>query len=401
MSVRIGRTLPPAVAPIRFRNIINGLSAIFLGGRAIKIFSDQLKDHFKVKYCFLLSSGKASLTLILLALKALYPDKDEVLIPAFTCYSVPAAIIRAGLKIRICDVESETLDFDYLELAEQLSGPRVLCVIPTHMFGGTADISKVREIIGNRNITIVEDAAQAMGCEHKGSRIGTLGDVGFFSLGRGKAFSTVSGGIVLTNSDDIGKALRSQIDEISAYSIFEQLVLSIYAAALYMLSRPGLFWIPKSLPFLGLGETHYDPDFSIKRMSAFQAGLAAGWLERLDELRKIRQKNADYLLESGVKPVCGEKLIQSGFIRYPIFVANGADKMDILRESNRQGLGGADVYPGTVDSISELRGSIVGGSSVKAASIVEKIVTFPLHPYVTKDDMTKIAKLLVGMKSGQ
>lgn len=392
--MRIGRTLPPAVAPIGFNNIANGILAMFRGGRATKTFADQLKDYFNVKHCFLLSSGKASLTLILQALKTLYPDRDEVLIPAFTCYSVPAAIVRAGLKVRICDIEPETLDFDYHELSEQLLSQRLLCVVPAHLFGVTADIPRVREIIGKRNIIIVEDAAQSMGEESKGRKVGTLGDVGLFSLGRGKAFSTVSGGIILTNSDEIGNALNRQFDAIPAYSVTEQFILAIYAAALSVLSRPGLFWIPKSLPFLGLGETHFDPDFSIKRMSAFQAGLATGWQDRLIELRKIRRKNANYLFKSGMKTAGGAKLLSSGLIRFPIIVSSGAEQLAVLRESSRLGLGGADVYPGTVDCIAELRGCIVGGTSAKAGSIVERIVTFPIHPYVTEGDMEKIVALL-------
>ena len=394
VSVRIGRTLPPAVAPIGFRNIANGIMAMFRGDRASKIFAGQLKEYFNVKHCLLFSSGKASLTLILQALKALYPDRDEVLIPAFTCYSVPAAIVRAGLKIRICDIEPETLDFDYRELAGQLSGPRLLCVIPTHLFGVTADISKVRETIGKRNITIVEDAAQVMGAENRGVKAGMLGDVGFFSLGRGKAFSTVSGGIVLTDSDEIASALNRQSAAIPEYSVTEQFILAIYAAALAILSRPGLFWIPKSLPFLGLGETIYDPGFSIKRLSAFQAGLAAGWQDRLFELKRIRQKNAGYLIKSGLKVAGGQLLLSSGLVRFPIMVSSAARKQALLSESSRMGLGGADAYPDTVDGISGLRGNITGGTSVKATSIVKRIVTFPVHPYVTEVDMDKIVALL-------
>jgi len=367
---------------------------MFRGDRATKLFVDQLKAYFNVKHCFLLSSGKASLTLILQALKTIHPDRDEVLIPAFTCYSVPAAIVRAGLKIRICDVEPETLDFDYRELVWQLSGPRILCVIPTHLFGVTADIPRVREIVGDRNITIVEDAAQSMGAESNGHKVGMLGDVGLFSLGRGKAFSTVSGGIILTKSDEIGNALIRQYETIPSCSVTEQFKLAMYASALAVLSRPGLFWIPKSLPFLVLGETHFDPHFSIRRMSVFQAGLAAGWHDRLTEFTRIRYKNAVYLFKSGVKAAADSKLCSSGLIRFPVFVSSSAKKVTVLHESGRLGLGGADVYPGTVDSIAALRGRIVGGTSAKAATIVEKIITFPVHPYVTNRDLDKIAKLL-------
>ena len=392
--MRIGRTLPPAVAPIGFRHIAHGILALFQSDRAARTFGEQLKEYFQTKHCFLLSSGKASLTLILRALKALYPDRDEVLIPAFTCYSVPSAVVRAGLKIRMCDIEPETLDFDYRELSEQLANPRLLCVIPTHLFGVTADTSRVREMVGGRSITIVEDAAQTMGAENNGRKIGTFGDVGFFSLGRGKAFSTVSGGIIITNSDEIGQALKCQFDAIGAYRVAEQLMLVIYAVALSLLSRPRLFWIPASLPFLGLGKTYFQPGFSIKRMSAFQAGLVTRWQVRLVEQRRIRQRNADHLIRSGVKLAGGAKLSSSGLIRFPVLVSNRAEKLAVVCQSTRQGLGGADAYPGTVDSIAELRGLVIGGTSVKARAIAERILTFPVHSYVTESDMEKIAGLL-------
>lgn len=375
-------------------NVDDGIMAMCRGDKAINVFTDQLKEYFNVNHCFLLSSGKASLTLILQALKELYPDRDEVLIPAFTCYSVPAAIIRAGLKVRICDVEPETLDFDYRELAEQLSYPRILCVIPTHLFGVSADIPKVRALIGDRDIPIVEDAAQSMGAECNGRKVGTLGDIGFFSLGRGKAFSTVSGGVVVTNLEKVGAVLDRQFAFVPPCSFSGQIVLALYAVAILVLSQPWLFWIPKSLPFLRLGETHYDPDFSIKRLSAFQAGTTVGWQRRLIELRNIRQQNAGYLCKSGVMPNGGSELLSSGVIRFPVMLSNAAEKMAVLRESGRSGLGGAEAYPSTVDCIEELQGCIAGGTSEKAQSIVDRLVTFPVHPYVTEMDMDKIAALL-------
>jgi perosamine synthetase len=260
MTLRIGRTLPPAVAPISLKSIGSGILAMFRGDVATRNFTDQLKKHFNVKHCFLLSSGKASLTLILQALKELNPEKDEVLIPAFTCYSVPAAIVRAGLKIRLCDIEVETLDFDYRELAEHLASPRLLCVIPTHLFGLTADIPRVREIVGSRNIAIIEDAAQTMGGEQKGHKAGTLGDVGFFSLDRGKALSTVEGGIILTNSDKIGSALCRQLDTIPEYSVIQNNSFwhSTQPPCLYF-PGPGSSGFPKCCRFSG-----WERPFSIR-----------------------------------------------------------------------------------------------------------------------------------------
>ena len=393
MSMRIGKILPPAVTPIGFKDIARGILSMRQGNRATAAFTDTLKDYFQVKHCYLLSSGKASLALILQALHELHPNRDEVLIPAFTCYSVPATIFRVGLKIRICDVLPETLDFDYAELTEQLSAPRLLCVIPTHLFGVTADIPKIRKTIGGRDIPIVEDAAQAMGGERLGQKAGTMGDVGFFSLERGKAFSTVKGGIIVTNSEAIGQALQRQVEAIPANSLAEQLALAMYAAALTVFSRPWLYWIPRSLPFLGLGETLFEPDFPIKRLSAFQAGLAAGWQNRLQENIRHRIKNSEYLGRLGIQAACSPEALSSGLLRYPVLAADHAEKMALLQESDRVGLGGADVYPGTVEAIAALKNSLVDGTSQKARSIVARMITLPVHPYVTDRHLHRIAEL--------
>jgi perosamine synthetase len=234
-----------------------------------------------------------------------------------------------------------------------------------------------------------------MGGERQGHKVGTMGDVGFFSLERGKALSTVEGGIIVTNSEAIGEALKRQSEAIPTYSLTELLMLVGYAVTLAVFSRPWLYWVPKSLPFLGLGETLFAPDFSIKRMSNLQAGMAAGWKSRLSELRRIRVKNSCYIFKSGVKATGGSDVLLSGFIRYPVLVTNSTEKIAAIRESNRLGLGGADVYPGAVDGIAELRGCIVGGTSVKAQSIVERMVTLPVHPYVTEADMKIIVNLIL------
>src|SRR6266850_7757066 len=119
--MRVGRTLPPAATPIDIRAIVSGVCGVFHGRKELERFQSELREHFGVKHCFLVSSGKAAFTLILLALKVLFPDRDEVLIPAFTCYSVPSSVVRAGLRIRLCDLRPDSLDFDFAQLSAMLS----------------------------------------------------------------------------------------------------------------------------------------------------------------------------------------------------------------------------------------------------------------------------------------
>lgn len=82
MSMRIGRTIPPAASPLHLKDIESGVAGFFEGAGIVERFEDELKSFYQVRYCFTVSSGKAALVLILRALREIYPEKDEVLIPA-------------------------------------------------------------------------------------------------------------------------------------------------------------------------------------------------------------------------------------------------------------------------------------------------------------------------------
>ena len=73
-----------------------------------------------------------------------------------------------------------------------------LCVLAIHLFGIPANLDRIKKLCRKKDIFIVEDAAQAMGGEYKGGMLGTIGDVGFYSLGRGKNITCGSGGIIVT-----------------------------------------------------------------------------------------------------------------------------------------------------------------------------------------------------------
>jgi len=390
----------------------------------------ELKEHFGVEHCFLVSSGKAAFTLILRALKELSPDRDEVLIPAFTCYSVPSSVVRAGLRIRLCDLRSDSLDFDFTQLSAMLSGApppqtdarpaggasdspvetrdpadssgnsieRVLAVVPTHLFGYPADVAGLRKLIRNPGIAIVEDAAQAMGETREEGKLGTLGDVSFFSLGRGKAFSVVEGGVILTNRDDLAEALNHFVDRLPRYGLLPLLKLIFKAVALMLLIHPRLFWVPRSIPCLKLGETLFETHFPILRMSSFQAGVARRWRGKLEKLREVRKKNVNrWITILEASRTHGSNFLRSrslGLLRFPLRASDEARREALLRESARMGLGIMPTYPTSINAIPELRGKIEGGAFPVAESCARELVTLPTHGYLTENDVTELSRLI-------
>ncbi|MDD2541271.1 MAG: DegT/DnrJ/EryC1/StrS family aminotransferase [Desulfuromonadaceae bacterium] len=393
MVMRIGRTLPPAASPLHLENIVFGVAGFFKGAGIVERFEDELKAFYQVKYSFTVSSGKAALVLILQALHEIHPERDEVLIPAYTCYSVPSAIVRAGFKVRLCDMVPGTLDFDFDRIVEELENPRLLCVIPTHLFGMTADVERVKSLIRRGDIFVLEDAAQAMGGEWDGKKTGTLGDVGLFSMGCGKAFSTVEGGIILTDNDRIGRILEKRLAAIKGYGNFGCLKLFLQAVALSVLINPKIYWLPKSLPFLKLGETHFNPSFPIRRLSSFQAGMAKKWKSAITKLKAVRLVNANKIAGYGITLPGGCRGAIPNLIRFPVLVADAETKKWILNKSEKMGLGISDGYPDSIDGINELWDFPGGNAFPVAKDIAERMVALPVHSFVNDNDIRDIVQL--------
>jgi len=395
--MRVGRTLPPAAAPVSWRELAAGLGALIEGQPALRRFEAELTCHFGAKHCFLVGSGKAALTLILRALKDLSPARNEVVIPAFTCYSVPSSILRAELKISLCDLAPDSLELDPTELAAAVS-ERTLAVVPTHLYGIASDVSRIQHLTGTRDVAVVEDAAQAMGESLGGRKLGTLGDVGFFSLGRGKALCTVEGGVILTDRDDVAQALQARLDEVPKYGTGALLALIAKAVALATLIHPLLFWIPRALPFLRLGETLFEKNYAIRRMSPFQAGLARDWERRLETMQQTRK--AKSMQWVGVLKEVGEpdsRLVRApypGLVRFPARIRDGDRRNYILCESGRVGAGIAPSYPRSINRLDELRNEIRAKDCPVAERCARELVTLPTHGYVTDTDLTAIRGLL-------
>jgi dTDP-4-amino-4,6-dideoxygalactose transaminase len=408
--MRIGRTLPPAATPIRLPDILNGLRGLLRGQEEVERFRSELKHYFGVRHCFLVSSGKAALALILEALHGLEPRRDAVVIPAYTCYSVPSAVVRAGLGIRLCDIDRETLDFDHAQLREILSGSdadRILAVIPRHIFGVPADIEQLRRAVAGSGIAIVEDAAQVMGGAVAGRTLGTLGDAGVFSLGRGKALSTVEGGVILTDRDDLAERLARRVENLFGYGAAGSLALLLNAALLSVFMHPTLFWLPKSLPFLKVGATIYAPGFAVRRLSAFQAGLSRAWKERLAAFATICSENerhwreclkgtpgvARLFLGPGSEAKGAADLNGAGGpVRFAALMADEGTADRLLARSEARGLGIMMTYPDSVDGIPELRPRFENSSFPAARKFARNLLTFPTHGFVSEGDKKKIGR---------
>lgn len=389
------RTLSPTAAPISFWDLIRAASSLWGGVKHRARLVQELKAKFSVREVFLVSSGKAALTVILKALAA-SSGRRRVVIPAYTCFSVPSAIVRAGLEVVLCDVEPETLDFNFAEL-EGLINEDVLCVVPTHLFGRPADVDRVKRLCEGKGIVVVEDAAQAMGGQSGKGLVGTLGDVAFFSLGRGKNLTCGTGGIILTRSLSIAETIKAEYATLPEAPRGGVVRNWLEMVMMLFFIHPMLYWLPAGLPFLRLGETQFYTDFPMYRMDEVRAHQLQGWERRLDRANQQRAARAGWLIDGldlhrrGIRPITGKEAI---YLRLPVLLRDRKTKEAVCRQSRDVGAGLSPNYPATIQEIPELSGRVTSLTYPGAQEIVDRLVTLPTHQFVTEGDRLKICRIL-------
>ena len=390
--MKIQRTLPPALAPVSLMKLYGGLRGLLSLNRDTAWLEREIMEYFGVKHAFLVSSGKAALYVILKALKEINPGKKSVVVPAYTCFSVPSAIVKAGLKVTPCDINSQTFDFDYNQLENKINKD-TLCVIPSHLFGIPSDMDRINKLCSKKGIPVVEDTAQAMGCKYNNKLAGSIGDVGFFSLGKGKNITCGSGGIIITNSDVIADKVKNIYATLEKPSVLENIRELILMAGLYIFSNPALYWLPAGLPFLGLGETVYYKDFPVKKMSEMKAGLLRDWQHELGSSNNVRRKNGSLLSQE----LNVRKDIDTDYLRFPVIMKDKLLQKEISAISKDRGLGISCMYQRPLSEIEELKEHFIDRSFPSAKMVSEQLITLPTHHFVSEKDIKRAVKLIRGL----
>ena len=158
----------------------------------------KLSTHLKTKHCMLTTSGS---TAILTALKAIgIKPQDEVIVPNRTFQATANAVEFLGAKVRLADVDEKTGLVTAANI-KKLINSKTKAVIVVHLNGRAVEMDSILELKNSFEFTLIEDAAQAFNCKYKDTFLGSLGDIGCFSLGVTKFITSGQGGFVITNND--------------------------------------------------------------------------------------------------------------------------------------------------------------------------------------------------------
>lgn len=184
-----------AVEVLRSRSLFRYYGPDF--GHRVEAFEAALCAHLRVARAVATSSGTAALRCALSALGV--GCGDEVVVPAFTFIATVNAVVSVGALPVFAEVD-ESLNLDPSRLAHAIS-ERTVAIIPVHLENVAADMDPIMEIARARGLAVVEDAAQSMGATYKGRALGSIGDLGAFSLQLEKNVTAGEGGAVTSNDD--------------------------------------------------------------------------------------------------------------------------------------------------------------------------------------------------------
>jgi dTDP-4-amino-4,6-dideoxygalactose transaminase len=138
-----------------------------------------LKKYIKHKYIIYVHSSRWGLLLLLKALDL--KNDDEVLIPAYTYFAVPAAVLIAGCIPVFVDIKKNNINIDPLKIESAITD-KTKVIIATHLCGLPCDLNKIKEIAKKHNLIIIEDCAQAFGAKYGEEFVGTFAKASYYSF---------------------------------------------------------------------------------------------------------------------------------------------------------------------------------------------------------------------------
>ena len=187
-------------------------SGRFTMGPEVKAFEQQAAQYFGAPYCVMVNSG-SSANLLGIAGAIYHPDidlnpGDEVLVPAVSWSTTYYPLHQYGLKIRLVDIDPNTLNIDLSKLASAITD-KTKAIFAVNLLGNPNDFDQLSRVCEEHNLIFFEDNCESMGATYKGRQAGSFGLFGTFSCFFSHQISTMEGGLVLCHDEKMYHTLLS------------------------------------------------------------------------------------------------------------------------------------------------------------------------------------------------
>jgi dTDP-4-amino-4,6-dideoxygalactose transaminase len=327
-------------------------SGMIAQGPRVKAFEEAFAEMCGVEHAIATTSGTTALHVALLAHGI--GEGDEVITSPFTFISTANSVLFTGAHPVFVDIDPVTFNIDPAQIEEAVT-PQTKAIMPVHLFGLVADMGAIMEIAEAHDLVVIEDACQAHGATYQGKRAGSFG-TGTFSLYPTKNITSAEGGMITTDDDEIAETCR----------VIRQ---------------------------HGMRRRYYHDELGFNfRMTDVHAAIGLAQLGKLEQFNAARIANAAYLtehLEGVVTPSVPEGT-RHVFHQYTIRVPDG-QRDDLAAQLKENGVGWGIYYPVPIHQqtfyVNELG---YDDDLPEAERAAEEVLSLPVHPALTQEDLEKI-----------
>ena len=189
-------------------------SGIYTMGTKVTQFEDYFKSYIGSKYAVMVNSGSSANLLMIAALiytknpKLQLKRGDEVIVPAVSWSTTYYPLYQYGLKLKFVDIDIHTLNYDLNQLSQAIT-QSTKAIMVVNLLGNPNDFSEINQIMGDRQIIIIEDNCESLGAQFGGKMAGTFGVMGTFSTFFSHHISTMEGGLIVTDNEELYHILLS------------------------------------------------------------------------------------------------------------------------------------------------------------------------------------------------
>jgi len=327
----------------------------YIMGPEVKELEDKLANYTGAKYCITTASGTEALLISLMALGI--QAGDEVITTPFTFIATAEVIVRLAAKPVFVDVEADTCNIDVSKIETAIT-EKTKAIMPASLYGQPADMDEINVIAEKYNLPVIEDACQSFGSEYKNKKSGNLSTIGCISFFPSKPLGCYGdGGAIFTSNESIAQACK----EIRVHGQSKR----------YVHTR------------VGVGG----------RMDTLQCAIVLAKLERfgweVEQRIKIGNEYNKLMDEAGIKRIQQRPDRTSVFAQYTIFVDQ---RENIQQKLKGLGVPAAVHYPVPLNKQPAYENMSNSDETPEANQVAEKVMSLPMHPFLSDEKINFIAK---------
>jgi len=340
-------------------------SQYFILGPKVAEFECNMAGYIGSKYALGVSSGTDALILALMGLD-IGPD-DEVITTPYTFFATAGSIARVCATPVFVDIDPVTYNIDPAKIEAAITN-KTKAIMPVHLYGQCADMDPIRAIAAKHNLSIIEDAAQAIGAKYKGNQAGTLGTIGCFSFFPSKNLGGAGDGGLVTCED---KELYEKLHKLRVHG-----------------GHPKYYHAMIGGNF---------------RLDALQAVVLDVKLKHLNDWHESRRANAAFYTKafSSVDAIVTPVEADGNYMIYNQYIIRVPDRDAVLQGLRDAGIGCEIYYPVPLH-IQECFAYLgcKEGDFPESEKAANETIALPIYPELTQEQLEYVAQTVVQLVNG-